>query len=483
MTEPTATMEPTAPPEKQKLKQTVDIQDTGPCKKHIRVTIERGDVDAKLNDQFTKLATDMSTAVAGFRPGKAPRKLVERRYHKDVSDQVKAELLLQSLEQLADDHDVAPLSPPDLDPSRIEIPKDGPMMYEFDVEVRPHFDLPEYRGLKLRRPVRDVTDEDVDRAERRLLTPYGEAVAKPKGDPQIGDIIWADVTTKDGDKLLGEAKNVKLPVETRLAFRDAVAETFSEQIKGAKAGDKRTVDITMSSMSSQEELRGKVVQAHLEIKDIKALKRPELTHEFLHNFGVHSPEQLRERIRVMLQKRLEYWQRQSAREQVLSLITAASTWELPNDLLMRQSKAALNRRIMEMQASGMDPEEIRGQLRLLQQNVVGSTAQALKEHFVLQKIAEVEKIDVNQEDIDIEIDRLADEANESPRRVRARIEKDDLMESLAIELIERKVLQLILGSAEYIDEPLNRPLEEAVATVEEQAVPGAMLEPGSEEKE
>ena len=86
----------------------------------------------------------------------------------------------------------------------------------------------------------------------------------------------------------------------------------------------------------------------------------------------------------------------------------------------------------------------RGRQRLLQQDVLASTALALKEHFVLQKIAEVEKIDINEDEINDEIERIADQDDESPRRVRARLEKEDLMETLAAQIIERKALNLIL---------------------------------------
>jgi trigger factor len=129
--------------------------------------------------------------------------------------------------------------------------------------------------------------------------------------------------------------------------------------------------------------------------------------------------------------------------------------------------------VMEMQSAGMPEEEIRGQVRLLQQDTLRSTALALKEHFVLQKIAEVEKIDIDQEDLDDEIERIATQNDESPRRVRARLEKEDLMEALATEIIERKSLDLILESAEYEDVPLEKE-EGAVGTMEEQAVPGEM---------
>src|SRR5207253_1727427 len=182
-----------------------------------------------------------------------------------------------------------------------------------------------------------------------------------------------------------------------------------------------------------------------------------------------------ERIRVLMERRLEYLQRQSAREQVLAEIAAAANWELPQDLLMRQARKALGRKIMEMRSGGISEEEIRGRQRLLQQDTLQSTALALKEHFVLQKIAEVEKIDIDDDDIEAEIERLADQTKESPRRVRAQMEKEDLLDTLAAQLIERKALDLILDSAEYEDVPMNK--ESGLASVQQQAVEGEMKDP------
>jgi trigger factor len=465
-------------PQPAKLVQTVEIRDIGPCKKHIKVSVSRGSLDERLDSKYSKIVPESN--VAGFRPGKAPRALVKRRYEKEVTDQVKAEVLLESLEQLAEDHDVAPLSAPNLDPFGIALPKEGPLVYEFEVEVRPHFDLPNYKGLKLKRPVHTYTDQDVAEEKRRLLAPYGQVVPKPEGDLQVGDAVVADVVSRDGDRVLGTMNETTMRVEPRLAFKDGVAEHFGEQMRGANPGDSRVVDITLSSAAADSDLRGKTVKATFTVKEVKQVKPPELTHDFLHNFGVHSEEQLDELIRVLLQRRLEYQQRQSARQQVMQQISAASTWELPQELLVRQARKALARRVMEMRKNGIAEEEIRGRQRLLEQDVLRSTEQALKEHFVLQKLAEVEKIDVDEDDLDDEINAIAEQNNESPRRVRARLEKDDLMDALAAEIIERRALDLILASAEYEDVPLGREEGEeaaAVATVEEQAVPGEMQDP------
>jgi trigger factor len=451
------------------------MNDIGPCKKHIKVTIERTDIDKKLDEEYSKLTHESN--VAGFRPGKAPRAIIMRRFQKDVTERVRAQVLLQSLEQLADENDVAPLSAPDINPAAIDIPKEGPLVYEFNVEVRPEFELPNYRGLKLRRPVKTFTDEDVVTEEKRILAQYGQLVPKPEGNAQVGDYLIVDMTARAGGRVLGELKELSLRIDPRLAFKDGVAEQFAEQTKGANAGDTRVVDITMADTAADASLRGQKVQATLEVKDVKKMRLPELTHEFLHRFGVHTPEQLRERIRVLLQRRLEYAQRQSAREQVLAQIAAATAWELPQDLLQRQARKAMARRVMEMREAGMSEEEIRGRQRLLQQDILRSTAMALKEHFVLQKIAEIEKIEVDDAQIDDEIERLAAQNDESPRRLRARLEKEDNMDTLAVQIIERNTLDLILQSAEYEDVPLDQAKEAAVATVEEQAVPGEMHDP------
>src|SRR5262249_43308221 len=185
-------------------------------------------------------------SVPGFRPGKAPAKLVQGRYRKEVADQVKTEVLLASLQQLAEENDIAPLSAPDIDPFKIELPKEGPLGYDFEVEVRPQFDLPDYKGLKIKRPMHTFSEDEIVQEERRVLAPYGQIVPKDDGTAQIGDILVADVVTRDGPRELGTFKEYMVRIEPRLAFKDGVAENFGAQVKDAKAGDQRIVDIVLS---------------------------------------------------------------------------------------------------------------------------------------------------------------------------------------------------------------------------------------------
>jgi trigger factor len=471
-----------------KLVQTVEIKDVGPCKKHIKVTVERAQIDERFDEKFSEITLSDQPTVRGFRPGKVPRKIIEKQYYPTVAQEVKTQVLMASLEQLADEQDISPLSPPDLNPDAIEIPKEGPFVYEFDIEVRPEFDLPDYKGLKLRRPTHAYTAAEVAKEKKRLLEPYGQLAPKDGDSPavELDDTVTADVEIKYGDKVLNSLKEVRFKVEPRLALSDGVAEDFGAKLSGAKAGETRAVDIVLSQELGTAAMRGQKVQALFTIHDIKTTRAPELTRELLEGaFGVSTPESFDELVGTLLNRRLEYTQRQEARKQVLESLAASASWELPQDMLRRQARKTLARRVMEMKNAGMSDAQIAGRRRILEQDVLTSTAAALKEHFVLQKVAEVEKLEIEDDDLDAEIDRIADQSGESPRKVRARFDKEDLMEALATDLLERKALDLILAAATFEDYELTPEQKaeqtEEVATVSAEAAPGHEAPPAEGE--
>src|SRR5262249_46213536 len=158
-------------------------------------------------------------------------------------------------------------------------------------------------------------------------------LAPKDGPADLGDVVTAEVTAKDGDRVLKTLPEVQVRVEPKLAFQDGVSERFGEQIKGAKAGDTRPVDVVLSTAVSDGALRGKTVQAAFQVKDVKTIRMPEASSDFLQAFGVKTEEQLDELIRVILQRRLEYLQRQTIRRQVLEQLASSANWELPQDLL------------------------------------------------------------------------------------------------------------------------------------------------------
>src|SRR5205823_6171985 len=161
-----------------------------------------------------------------------------------------------------------------------------------------------------------------------------------------------------------------------------------------------------------------------EIVTVEHRKLPEMTREFLDRIGGFTDEsEVRAEVRKEMERQLKYLQQRRIRQQSTEQLTVTATWDLPQALLKRQARRELERAMMECQSSGFSNEQIRAYVNELHQNAMASTGRALKEHFIFEKIAEDEKIEAEPDDYDKEIELMADQADESPRRVRARLEK------------------------------------------------------------
>ena len=162
---------------------------------------------------------------------------------------------------------------------------------------------------------------------------------------------------------------------------------------------------------------------------------------------------LRDVVKADLDRRLQYHQQQKIRQQITGMLTESADWDLPQDLLRRQSHRELERAVLELRSSGFGEDEIRAYENELRQNSMESTKRALKEHFILERIAETENIEEAPEDYEAEIAMIAAQSREPIRRVRARIEKQGLMDALRNQIIERKVIAKITEAAKFKDVP------------------------------
>lgn len=440
----------------------VDITDVGPCRKHLRVTIPRSDLDSFYDVETEELVG--TAAVPGFRVGHVPRKLIQKRFRKELADQVRQKLLVSSLEQIAEEHELNPINEPDLDIEAIEIPDEGDFEYEFDIEVRPEFGLPEYKGLQIERPTGDVTDDDVEQRLGQFLEQYGQLEVRD-GAAESGDTLSLSVEFQHNGELLSKINEFDVKLAPSLQFQDAEINEFDKLMSGVKAGDKRDAELTISGEVETLEMRGETVSAQLTVLAVKQLAMPEMDSEFYTRVGVSDDTELRTEIRAVLERQVTYQQRQAVRKQVLEKITESADWDLPEDMVMKQVENALRREILEMQQAGYRADEIRARENELRQKAVTSTRQALKEHFVLDRIAEDQDIEVQPFEIDMELQLMAMQSGESLRRIRARLRRSGMDENLEAQIRERKSVDFILEHAQFTDVPLDLPQEGTVSAV------------------
>ena len=456
--------------EQQRLNLKVDVKTVGPCRKHVSVTVPAADIalirDSSL-DEFS-----VQAEVPGFRIGHAPRNLLQKRFKSELTDQVKQKILLQSLEQMSDDNDIDPINQPDIDVDSLDIPEDGDFCYEFDVEVRPEFDVPDYTQFTIERPSGEVNDEEFTAFKDQFLESYSTQ-EKVDRAATVGDSVVCDIRFAHDGKEIRENEGVSLRLRPTLRFQDGVLEDFDKLMDGVAAGDSKSAGVTISLQSSVVEMRGEKIDLAFTVKEVREHVRPDMDKEFLDQFNCDSEEDLDEQITAALKRQIEYQQRQTTREQVLEKITESADWDLPESLVNQQTENALRREVLEMSQAGFTREQIAARENEIRQNAIENTRQALKEHFVLDRIATKENIECEQSDIDSELMMMSFQSGEPLRRIRARMVKSGMIDNMEAQLRERKAVDFILEHASFTD-VAREPSAENTVTAASFAICGNM---------
>lgn len=442
--------EETTGEEKQKLEFDVKVDSPSACERHVVITIPRGEVDRYRKEAFNDIVP--KAQLPGFRNGKAPRKLVESQFKDQVAEQVKSSLVMDSLQLVTDAGHFSAISEPDFDYNAVILPPEGDFRYEFKIEVRPDFETPKWEGLTLTRPACDLTEEHVDNHLSRTLTRFmtGDPI---EGEAKLGDTVTLNAVFSVDGKQLSTLDEESVVVRKSLTFGDAVISDFDKLVVGKKEGDKFTTKFKISDTATNEDYRGKEVEAEFEVHEIRRIEISEISASQLDDLGFESVDELRTFVRTELARQFKYHQQQAVRKQVVDELTRGANWEMPESLIRRQTQRELQRLQLELQRNSFSPEQISGYLNASRLNARESTIRALREHFVLEKIAEDLKVEPTAADYDEEIELIAEQSDTSPRRVRARLEKSGQMDAIRNQIIERQVIEKITEAAKVTDQP------------------------------
>lgn len=444
------------------LKFDIDVTNVSTCQRRVKVTVPRDEIDRYFNEAIGELMPN--ALLPGFRPGRAPKSLVTNRFRTELKDQIRSKLLTDAMAMVSDRAKLAPISEPDLDVAAVVLPDEGPMTFEFSIEVRPEFELPKWKGLSINRPTREISEADVDEASREILRERGRLIPSSE-PPTTGDLVVANLRFTHDGEVVSEANEVEIVVRSKLSFADAELAGFDKLVSKAKPGSTVSAEISVLADAAREDLRGKNVNAEITVVDVKRFQPPELSASLLAEFGgFESADEFRAAVRKQLENRLEWHRRRQVRQQVAEALTASASWDLPPELLRRQAQRELERSILELRRSGFDDDTIRRHVNSLRQTVMASTSRALKEHFILEKLAEENQIADAPADYDEEIRAIASQSGDSPRRVRSSLEKRGLMDVLRNQIIERKTIDLITSQAKFKDVPFEfeRPDSDAI---------------------
>jgi len=418
----------------------------------MRVEIEAQKVD----DTFQSVTKEFQreAALPGFRRGKAPPEMVLRKYGKDIEKEVKRKLIAESYKQAVEEQNFDVLGYPDIE--EIQFSRGQPLQFAATMETAPEFELPAYKGIPVKREGRAVSDQDVDRALEALRQP--QASFKTLERPiQAGAIVVVNYTgTCEGKPITEIAPAAQGLTERKNFWVDVPSSSFipgfSEQLLGAKAGDKRTVTVDFPPDFVTPQLAGKKGLYEVEIVEVKEKVLPPVDEAFAKSFGAENLEKLRAGVRRDLENELTFKQNKSIRSQLVRSVLDRVNFELPETALAQETRNVVYDIVQENAKRGVSRETIEQQKEQIYSAAAHGARDRVKVSFVLQRIAEKEDIKVSQEEIAKRIHTLAGMYQIPPEKFAKDLQKRNGLIEIYDQIMNEKVLDFLQQNARLEDE-------------------------------
>jgi trigger factor len=428
----------------------VTVENLAACKRLVRFEVEAEAVDKAFESTTTEFIRHAK--MPGFRPGKAPRDMVVRQYAKDIEQEVKRKLISETYRDGIKSKKLDVLGYPDIE--EIQFGRGQALQFAATIETNPEFELPEYRGLPAKREPAVVTDQDVAKAIDALREQRAsfQNVERPV---EGGDFVVVNYSgTSEGKPLLEVAPKVRGLSEQKNFWVEVKPNSFipgfAEQLIGAKAGEKRTVNVDFPP-DLMAELAGKKGTYEVEIVEVKVKTLPELTDAFAKEWGAESVDKLREGVRQDLQNEQNSRQKRSIRNQVVKALTEKVNFELPESAVQNEVRSVVYELVNENQRRGVPKEAIESKKDELFKAAQAIAQERLKVGFLFHRIAEKEGIRAEPNEMNLRISMMAQARKMPPKKFLQELEKNNGLPEVYQEVIHEKVLDFLHETAKIED--------------------------------
>lgn len=422
----------------------VTIQDVGPCKKHLKIKVPQAEVQKRLDENYERLAA--TAHVDGFRKGRVPRRLLEKRFGEEVLEEVKQAVLAEASEQALKEHGLKVLGTPSFD--NVEFAPDKDCVFEITLETEPEFELAEYKGITLRRkPVR-VTEADIERGLEELRRRYGRLNTMPPGTPVAAeDRIVCDWAVVCENETIAAEKDSGLVVRGRQFGAVELEKDIAEVLAGAVAGDTRSVAGRVLDDYPVEKWRGKPCTVSFTVKEVHRPVLPELNDEFARRLDFDTVADLRASVARRIEQAMSREVEMDLEDQLYDRLLEAMPFELPEGVLKAEARSILRRQQFRLRLRGIPAEEIEKHLDVLRDASEEAAARRLKIHFLLNRIADKEKIFVTENEVENRIAALANSYGVTAQRMRRELEQEDALSELRAGMREEKTVAFLMRHA------------------------------------
>ncbi|APB36623.1 trigger factor [Heyndrickxia coagulans] len=374
----------------------------------LTVEVDAETVDKSLDKAFKKVVKQIN--VPGFRKGKIPRPLFEKRFGVESLYQDALDMIVPGeYEKAIEETGIEPVDTPNIDVEQME--KGKSLIFKATVTVKPEVKLGEYKGLEVEKPDTEVTDEDVEEELKKLQERLAELVIKEDGEAEMGDTVVIDFEGfVDGEAFEGgSAENYSLELGSGNFIPG-----FEEQLAGVKTGDEKEIEVTFPEEYHASELAGKKATFKVKVHEIKAKHLPELDDEFAQDADdeVETLDALKEKIQKDLKESKEHAAKHAVEDAVVEKAAENAEMDIPEAMINTELNRMLQEFEQNLSAQGLNLElyyQFSGQNEEALRNQMKEDAEKrVRFNLTLEAIANAENLEVSDEEVDEELKRMSE---------------------------------------------------------------------------
>ena len=423
----------------------VQVESLSPIERKLSIEVPPDQVKAEMEKAYTHLGRHVK--IAGFRPGKVPRRILEQRYKQQVEEDVVQRVVERSYLAAVRENKVDAVAPPQVTPGVLSA--DAPFTFEARVEVKPEVTARDYTDLPLKKVDRAVDDAKVD--EQLQSMRESNARLEPVEDrkvAQAGDFAQIDYqATIEGKTFPGsDSKDITVEVAP-----GELTESKLAALEGVEVGGTKDVDYAFATDYRVEEVRGKTAKFHITLNALKRRVVPELNDDFAKETGegAQTLAELKTQLKTQLEKASASKAESDEREALLQVLVDKNPFEIPNAMVERALDVMLDGALRNLARSGLDPRMLNLDFNHLRGELRERAVREVKGALILEAIAKQEKIEAADADIDARIEELARDSGQPVAQVKKQFRTPDQRESLGLRLREEKSVEFVKARAKY----------------------------------
>jgi trigger factor len=421
----------------------VTVEKSGPCQAQVRFTVPSAEFQTAVRRALSEAGRNVR--MKGFRPGHVPPQVIERQFGTQIRRDAAEHFVRQAFEQAVKEHSLRVVGFQRLDLEKLPLLEGTDLSEEFEVSLRPEFELGEYKGLAITSELEPVMDPEIDaaienvREQQARPDPAGD-LGLPNDGVALAKVEWVSaagevVLSRDGLRLSPKSPT---PGVDPAAFETALA--------GAKDGETREVAMVFPDEFEREELRGQPGTTRVVVSQAYRLIPP-TDAELRQLFGVEDEPALKNVVRQKMEEAKVERENQRVESALLEQLLATHEFELPPRMLEEQTTARLGQVRQQLESQGTPADRLDEQVESQRDSARQAAARGLRALFLVQAIAEAEKLLVTREDMQRELEAIA-QRNQAPiEEVNEYYKKNNLFDQMAIEILERKVRAFLRESA------------------------------------